>query len=101
MEERRQLSRVDYTTKGVIVVCDTAEKVLVEVKDISPLGMGVLIPKDAPDILNKDIIIVADCVVMFALVNRIDDFDETRNLAGISGKTFTDDVLQYLFEHIG
>lgn len=101
MEERRQLNRVEYATKGVIVVCDTAEKIMVEVKDISPLGMGVLIPKDSPEILNKDIIIVADCVVMFALVNRVEEFDENRNIAGISGKTFTDEVLQYLFERIG
>lgn len=103
MEERRQLLRVEYKTKGVVVVCDTEEKILVNVKDVSPLGMGVMIPKDKTpaDLLNKDIIIVADCLVMYATVNRVDDLDEDNNIVGISGRTFTDDVLQYLFERIG
>lgn len=101
VEERRQLTRVEYTAPGVIVVCDTEEKVVVKVKDVSPLGMGVLMEKSGPDILGKDIIIVADCLVMYANVNRVDEFDEEHYIVGISGRKFTDDVLTYLFEHIG
>ena len=40
MEERREISRVEYKTNGVVVICDTQEKIYVDVKDISPLGMG-------------------------------------------------------------
>ncbi|MDD6327206.1 MAG: hypothetical protein Q4D54_10080 [Eubacteriales bacterium] len=101
MVERRQITRIDYDAKGVIVVVDTEEKIAVKVANVSPLGMGVLIPKDAPDILNKDIIIVADCMVMYATVNRVAEYDDTHNLAGIHGKTFDADTLNYLCEHIG
>lgn len=101
MEERREITRVEYNCQGVIVVIDTEEKIMVKVANVSPLGMGVLIPKDAPAILNKDIIIVADCMVMYANVNRVADYDGEYNIAGIQGKTFDDETLGYLFEHIG
>lgn len=101
MEERRKLSRVDYKAKGVIVVCDTEEKITVDVKDVSPLGMGVLMKKGGPAILGKDIIIVADCLVMYANVNRVEEFDDETLIVGIAGRSFADDVLQYLFDHIG
>lgn len=101
MEERREVSRIDYNVKGVIVVVDTEEKILVKVANVSPLGMGVLVEKTAPQILGKDIIIVADCLVMYANVNRIADYDETYNIVGIQGKSFDDETLSYLFEHIG
>lgn len=101
MEERREITRVEYNCPGVVVVVDTEEKIMVKVANVSPLGMGVLIPKDSPDILNKDIIIVADCLVMYANVNRIAEHDAEHNLAGINGKSFDAGTLSYLFEHIG
>ena len=101
MEERREITRVEYNCPGVVVVVDTEEKIMVKVANVSPLGMGVLIPKDSPDILNKDIIIVADCLVMYANVNRIAEYDAEHNLAGIKGKSFDAGTLSYLFEHIG
>ena len=45
MEERREISRVEYKTNGVVVICDTQEKIYVDVKDISPLGMGICVPE--------------------------------------------------------
>ena len=57
MEERRNISRVDYSAKGVVVICDTGEKYMVETKDVSPLGMGLIMPPETPDIVGKDIII--------------------------------------------
>ena len=101
MEERREISRVEFDCKGVIVVIDTEEKIMVRVANVSPLGMGVLAPKDSPEILGKDIIIVADCMVMYATVNRVEEFDEECNIVGIKGKTLDDATLGYLFEHIG
>ena len=94
-------STVTVNAKGVIVIIDTEEKIPVKVANVSPLGMGVLVDKGAPELLNKDIIIVADCLVMYAHVNRIADYDETHNIVGINGKTFDDATLGYLFEHIG
>ena len=101
MEEGREVSRVEYNAQGVIVIVDTEEKILVKVANVSPLGMGVLVEKNAPALLNKDIIIVADCMVMYATVNRIAEYDETHNIIGIQGKTFDDETLGYLFDHIG
>lgn len=55
MEERRQINRIEYEAKSVIVVCDTQEKIYVKVENISPLGMGIIMKEDRPDLLNKDI----------------------------------------------
>ena len=101
MEERRSINRVEYQVKSVIVVCDTFEKYYVDVSNVSPLGMGIKGPADLPDILGKDIIIVADTLIMYALVNRQKKLDDGRFEIGIGAKKFTPEVLNYLFEHIG
>ncbi len=101
MEERRNISRVDYKAKGVIVVCDTGEKYMVETKNVSPLGMGVIMPKDSPNIVGKDIIIVASTLIMYADVNRQELNEDGTYIIGISAKQFAPEILKYLFEHIG
>ena len=101
MKEKRKISRVEYNAKSVIVVCDTQEKIYVEVENVSPLGMGIHLPAGSPDILGKDIIIVAESIIMYALVNRVDALEDGSFSIGIEGKKFTGDVLEYLFEHIG
>ena len=70
MEERSQINRVEYPAKSVIVICDTGEKIFVETENVSPLGMGIKAPKETPDILGKDIIIVAETLIMYATVSR-------------------------------
>lgn len=100
MEERRNISRVDYAAKGVVVVCDTGEKYMVETKNVSPLGMGVIMPADSPDIVGKDIIIVASTLIMYADVNRREKNEDGTYTIGISARQFTPEVLQYLFKHI-
>ena len=101
MEERREITRVDYNVPGVIVIIEEEIKIPVRVANMSPQGMGVLVDKDAPELLGKDIIIVADCMVMYASVNRIEKYDDNSNIIGIKGKSFDDATLGYLFEHIG
>lgn len=101
MEERRKMNRVEYKAKSVIVVCDTQEKVYVEVENVSPLGMGIKMPAGGPDILGKDIIIVAETLIMYANVNRVKKLEDGSFEVGIQAKQFSDDVLQYLFTHIG
>lgn len=100
MEERRNISRVEYRAKSVIVVCDTGEKYFVETKNVSPLGMGIIMDKDAPSIVGKDIIIVANTLIMYADVNRQEKNEDGTYTVGISAKQFTPEVLQYLFNHI-
>ena len=100
MEERRSINRVQYKAKSVIVVCDTLEKFYVEVENVSPLGMGITMPAGSPDINGKDIIIVAETLIMYANVNRTVAHDDGTIEVGINAKKFTPDVLQYLFNHI-
>ncbi|MCR5301004.1 MAG: hypothetical protein K6E49_01035 [Lachnospiraceae bacterium] len=100
MKERRNITRVDYTTKSVIVVCDTGEKYSVETKNVSPLGMGIVMPAGSPNIVGKDIIIVANTLIMYADVNRQVKHDDGTFTVGISARQFTPEVLQYLFTHI-
>lgn len=100
MEERRKLARVNYPTKSVIVVCDTGEKYYVETENVSPLGMGIKMPADSPDIVGKDIIIVAETLIMYADVNRQVKREDGSYEVGISAKKFTPEVLEYLFTRI-
>lgn len=100
MEERRKIDRVGYSANGVIVICDTQEKIYVKTENISPLGMAVRMEPGAPDITGKDIIIVTETLIMYADVNRQEKQEDGSFVAGISARKFTDDVLQYLFDHI-
>ena len=101
MEERRSISRVEYSAKSVIVVCDTGEKYFVETKNVSPLGMGIIMPEGSPNIVGKDIIIVASTMIMYADVNRQVENEDGTYTVGINARQFTPEVLQYLFNHIG
>ena len=69
-KERRQIDRVPYPANGVIVVCEDQRKLFVSIQDVSPLGIGVNMPADGPDILGKDIIIVTETLIMYADVVR-------------------------------
>ena len=100
MEEKREINRVDYHANSVIVVCDTQQSFQAEVENVSPLGMGVRVPADAPELLHQDIIIVAETLIMYATVNRVEKKEDGTSFIGISAKKFTPDVLQYLFERI-
>jgi hypothetical protein len=97
MEERRRIDRVGYQAKSVIVVCDSGESIFVETCNVSPLGIAFTMPAGSPDLKGKDIIIVADTMIMYADVTRQEDGSFK---VAISAKKFTPEVLQYLFEHI-
>lgn len=100
MEERREISRVDYKTKSVLVVVETGEKYYVDTENVSPLGMGIRMDADAPDIKGKDIIIVAHTLIMYADVIRQEKQEDGSYVLGIHAREFTPEVLEYLFEHI-
>lgn len=101
MNERRNINRIDYVAKSVIVVCDTQEKFFVEVKNVSPLGMGIRMEKGSPNLVGKDIIIVAETLIMYADVVRQVEKPDGSFEVGIHARRFTDDILSYLFTHIG
>ena len=101
MRERRKISRVEYPSNSVIVVCDTQEKIYARTENVSPLGMGVRLPAGSPDILGKDIIIVAETLIMYADVKRQVPEDDGSIIIGIHARKFTNDVLHYLFNAVG
>lgn len=101
MEERRKINRTVFHSKSVIVICDTEQKIYADVENVSPLGMGAHVPADSPELLNKDIIIITETLIMYAQVNRVEKREDGSYTIGIKAKRFTNDVLQYLFEHIG
>ncbi len=99
--DKRKIGRVEFKAPSVIVLCDTGETMYVMVEDASPRGMGLWMKDDRPDILGQDIIIVADTVIMYATVARMVKRDDGTYTVGISAKKFTQQVLEYLFKHIG
>lgn|GEM_PF-107520 len=99
--DKRKIGRVEFKAPSVVVICDTGETLYVQVEDASPKGMGLWMKDDRPDIDGKDIIIVADTVIMYAKVARMVKRDDGTYTVGISAKKFTQEVLEYLFKHIG
>lgn len=100
MEERRKINRVEYPTRSIIVVCETGEKFFVETENVSPLGMGLRLPAGTPDLTGKDIIIVAETLIMYADVKRQLKREDGSFEVGISARKFTSEVLEYLFTRI-
>jgi hypothetical protein len=100
MEEKRAISRIDFSLKSVVVVCDTQERYFVEVENVSPLGMGLKMPAETPNLVGKAIIIVAETLIMYADVMRQVEQEDGSFKVGINAKKFTPDVLEFLFERI-
>ena len=100
MEEKRAISRIDFSLKSVVVVCDTQERYFVEVENVSPLGMGLRMPAETPDLVGKAIIIVAETLIMYADVMRQIPREDGTFTVGINAKKFTPDVLEFLFDRI-
>ncbi len=99
--DKRKIGRVEFKAPSVVVLCDTGETLYVQVEDASPRGMGLWMKDDRPDINGKDIIIVADTVIMYAEIVRMVKREDGTYTVGISAKKFTPEVLDYLFKHIG
>lgn len=98
--EKRKIDRVNYPANGVLVVCDTQEKYYVGIQNVSPLGIGICMEADTPDILGKDIIVVTETLIMYADVVRRQVQEDGSYSVGIAAKKFSEDVLQYLFDNI-
>ena len=100
MEERRKISRVEFSANSVIVDRGTQEKYYGQVKNISPLGIAITVEEGTPSLVGKDVIIVAETLIMYADAIR-EDKDGEKTVVAFSSKKFTNDVLQYLFDRIG
>ena len=101
MEERRKINRVAYNANSIIVDRETLEKYYGQVKNISPLGIAIEVKGDTPKLLGKDVIIVAETLIMYADVIREDEMADGTRTVAFSSKKFTNDVLSYLFQQIG
>lgn len=101
MEERRKIGRVDFKSKGFVVMCETGDKFEVDTCNVSPLGMAVLMPAGTPSLSGKDVIVVAETIIMYADVIRETELEDGRLELGLSAKRFSPDVMEYLFENIG
>ena len=100
MEERRRIGRVGYEANAVMVVCDTQEKFFVHTQNVSPMCMAVHMDADAPQLLERDVIIVTDTFIMYADVKRQEKQGDEGCIVGISARKFTEDVLAYLYDRI-
>ena len=98
--ERRALGRGAFPSKGILVVCDTQEVYHVDVKDLGPVGVGIVGSHDIPHLLGKDVVIVLETLIMYAdVVRQVQTRDGDWNI-GLAARKFTGDVLQYLFDGI-
>ncbi|MBO4458359.1 MAG: PilZ domain-containing protein [Butyrivibrio sp.] len=101
MEERRKITRVDYKVDSILVDRDSLEKYYCKVKNISPLGVALSVSSNVPSLLNRDVIIVAETLIMYADVVREEEESDGERIVALKARNFTPDVLQYLFERIG
>ena len=100
MEERRRINRVKFEAKSVIVPCDSLSKIYADVLNVSPMGMAAKVLDDAPTLKGKDVIVVAETLIMYADVVREDQNEDGTRTIALNARKFTPDVLKYLFEHI-
>lgn len=100
MEDRRSANRMTLNVKSQIVDCTTQERYDVVVENVSPVGMGIRIDADAPNLVGRDIIIMAESLIMYAEVMRQVEQEDGSFMIGISAKRFTGDVLDYLYNKI-
>ena len=101
MEERRKINRVAYTANSIIVARETLEKYYGQVTNISPPANAIAVNAATPKLLGKDVIIVAETLIMYADVVREDEMVDGKRTVAFSSRKFTNEVLGYLFQQIG
>ncbi len=100
MQERRSINRVEFLANSVIVDRETLGRYFGQVKNISPLGIAITVDEHIPNMVGKDVIIVAETMIMYAEAVREDKEEGGKKSVAFKARKFTPDVLQYLFEHI-
>ncbi len=98
-DERRRIGRVDFPADCIIVDKENLQTFYGKVKDLSHLGVAAKLKLDTPKLLSKEVIIVAETLIMYAEVVR-EETHEDHKLVALSAKRFSSDVLEYLFNSI-
>ncbi len=101
MQERRTINRVEFLANSVIVDKESLNKYYGQVKNISPLGIAITVDERIPNLVTRDVIIVAETMIMYAEAVREDKENDGKKSVAFKARKFTPEVLQYLFEHIG
>ena len=101
MQERRTINRVEFLANSVIVDKESLNKYYGQVKNISPLGIDITVDERIPNLVTRDVIIVAETMIMYAEAVREDKENYGKKSVAFKARKFTPEVLQYLFEHIG
>ena len=101
MQERRTINRVEFLANSIIVDRQTLEKYYGQVKNISPLGIAITVDTCIPNMVGRDVIIVAETMIMYAETVREDHEEGMKKTLAFKACKFTPDVLEYLFESIG
>jgi len=100
MSAQRKINRIYYKSPAAIIFADTHESLIVDVQDVSPLGMGIIAPSMTPEIIGKDIIIITDTLIMYAkVVRQVKNEDGTFNI-GIEASKFKSDILGFMLNRI-
>ena len=101
INDKRNIGRIEFNTPSIMVVYGTGEMIYVKVEDASPKGMGLTIKGNPADLLNQDVVIVADTVIMYATVRHVTPRDNGTCFVGIGAKKITVDVLRYILRNLG
>lgn len=96
--ERRAIGRVAFPSNAVLVICETQEVIYVNVRDLGPIGVGAEVPANTPNLVGKDVILVAETLIMYADVVRQAPSAEGTFIIGLAARKFPQDVLQFLFD---
>ena len=101
MLERRSINRVEFLANSVVVDKESLHKYFGQVKNVSPLGIAVTVDEHVPNMVGRDMIVVAETMIMYAEAVREDAEAAGKKTIAFKSRKFTPDVLQYLFESIG
>lgn len=96
--ERRAIGRVAFHSNAILVLCETEEVLYIHVRDVGPTGIGAEVPGDTPNIVGKDVIVVAETLIMYGDVVRQVPTEDDAFVIGLAARKFPQDVLQFLFD---
>ena len=72
----------------------------VKVRDLGPIGVGICVPFDTQVLVGKDVILVAETLIMYADAVRQTQLNDEEWVIGLSARKFPQDVLQFIIDGI-
>lgn len=98
MEERRELPRINYKAKAILVLYETGCPLYADIINLNPLGMGLVMNETAPDILGCDVLVVSDTSLVYSTIIRQKKRPDGTYEIGTKNKKFDKKTKQYLFD---